>query len=295
MKQADPVETYNRLKARVAEERLPVDQVYYDLAARLAPDDKEFMPRIIARLANQVEARIVAALPDPDLKPVAGRSLEISEAFASRLNMDKATVEKHIRALFEKGLVFPTKKGPTMARSLYQLHDSALGNPKYDGELGQMYYDLWGAMEGPKLKPSSEDLPEKGSEFRILPRWQSIKDVPGVQPFEDVRAILKSRDLIAIIPCGCKRSHTDRWCGVPEESCLTFDRTAQYNLDKGVGRRVTYDEAVEIAEKFDRLPTVHMTVNQREVGQLLCNCHYCCCIISVRGEMPVPGSIDEGT
>jgi Na+-translocating ferredoxin:NAD+ oxidoreductase subunit B len=278
-KPLDANEVYARLKDRVEKQKFMVDPIYFELANKLMPGDKEVMPRILACLANAEQIRIVAALPDPDLPPVAGRSLEVSDAFARKLGMDKALINKHIQELFEKGLLFPTKKGPAMARNFIQLHDAALGNPKYDDKLGRIYYDLWGSIEGPMPKASPANLiAGRATEFRVIPRRASIKDVPGMQPFEDAHAILKARDLIVLIPCGCKRSHTDRWCGVPEESCLTLDRTAQYNLDKKIGRKVSADEAIVIIEKFDKLPTVHTTVNQREVTQLLCNCHYCCCL-----------------
>lgn len=278
-KPQDPMEVYAKLKARIDDNKFPVEPVYYELANKIFPGDKEVMPRIMARLANAEQAKIVAALPDPDLPTESGKSLEVSDAFAIKLGMDRATVQKHIRELFEKGLVFPTKKGPGMARNFLQLHDAALGNPAYDESLGRIYYDLWGSIEGPMVKPAPKHLPAgRQAEFRVVPRRAAIKDVPGVQPFEDAHAILRSRQLIALIPCGCKRSHRDRWCSVPEESCLTLDRTAQYNLDRGIGRKLSADEAISIIERFDKLPTVHTTVNQREVTQLLCNCHYCCCI-----------------
>jgi NAD-dependent dihydropyrimidine dehydrogenase PreA subunit len=278
-KPLDPKEVYAKLKARIEENKFPIEPIYFELANKLFPGDKQIMPRIIARLANAEQARIVAALPDPDFPATSGRSLEVSDAFASKLGIDKAVVKRHIRELYEKGLLFPTKKGPAMARTYLQLHDAALGNPNYDESLGRIYYDLWGSIEGQMVKPSPADLPTgRPGEFRIVPRWASIKDVQGVQPFEDAHAILKSRNLIVLMRCGCKASHTDRWCGVPPESCITLDRTAEYNLDRGTGRKISADEAISIIEKFDKQPTVHVTVNQREVAQLLCNCHYCCCL-----------------
>jgi len=278
MKPTDPQAIYSKLKERVESNKFTVDQIYYDLAVKLSPFDKEFMPRIIAMMANHEQARIVAALPDPDLPPGTGRSLEVSEAFASRLNMEKTLVDKHIHELFEKGLLFPTKKGPAMARTFLQLHDAALGNSNYDDKYGSIFYDLWGAQEGSMAKPSPKDRPPQQSEGRLIPRWPSVKDVPGLQPFEDVHAILKGQDLIVLLPCGCKRSHTDRWCKVPQESCITFGRTAQYNLDRRMGKKISFEEAVKVVERFDKLPVIHCTINQREVTQLLCNCHYCCCL-----------------
>jgi hypothetical protein len=157
-KPADPVEVYAKLKARIEENKFPIEPIYFELANKIFPGDKELMPRIIARLANAEQARIVAALPDPDLPAGPGKTMEVSDAFAARLGMDKAVINSHIRELFEKGLLFPTKKGPAMARTFLQLHDAALGNPNYDDSLGRIYFDLWGVIEGPMNKAVPRDL-----------------------------------------------------------------------------------------------------------------------------------------
>lgn len=278
-KPLDAAEVYAKLKARIEANKFPVAPIYLELADKLFPGDKEIIPRIIALLADSDQVKILAALPDSDFPPGSGRTLEVTDAFARKLGMEKAIVQRHVQELFEKGVVFPTKKGPAMARTFLQLHDAALGNPIYDKSLGRIYFDLWGSIEGPMLKPAPQDLrSDYASAVRVIPRWPSIKDVPGVQPFEDARAILQSRSLIALIRCGCKASHTDRWCGVPDESCITVERTAQYNLDRKTGRKISADEAISIIEKYDKFPTVHLAINQRDVTQLLCNCHYCCCL-----------------
>ena len=283
-KKADAEKTYKDLGARVAKDKSPIDPIYKELAAKLGAGESEHMQRILAKLANLEQAKIIAALPDPSFPPSADRTLEVSQEFARKLNMDKKAVDKHIRELYEKGLVFPTKKGPSMARTFIQLHDAALGNPKFDKALGKSYFDLWGFFEGPMKQPTPQDM-RPHAEFRVIPRWKSIENVPGVMPYEDVRAILKAQNAIAIIPCGCKRSHTDRWCDVPVESCINVGRTAQYNLDRGVGRKLTYEQALELLDEFDEHPMVNTTVNQREVNQLVCNCHYCCCM-AVRTAAP---------
>ncbi len=277
MKKGDPEKLFEALKERVAQIPKPTEQVYYDLAERIRPDDKEYLPRILARLADTEQIKIVAALPDPDVPAAGGKTLEISERFAAKLGMDKAKVQQHIQEMFEEGLIFPTKKGPSMARTFIQLHDAALGNPTYDKKLGREYFDLWGVLEGPMREPKNEDIRPGHTEFRILPRWKSIENVPGVLPYEDVKGILKAQDTIAMLHCGCKRSITDRWCGVPEESCITVGRTAEYNIERNAGRRITYEEALEVLDRFDKHPVCNLTVNQQDVGQLICNCHYCCC------------------
>ncbi len=254
-----------------------VDPIYKELGAKIQGTDSEYMPRILAKLANLEQARMVRALPDTDRSASAGRSLEVSDNFAKKLNLDKKVVDKHIQELFEKGLLFPTKAGPQIARTLVQLHDATLGNPKFDKSLGNEFFDLWAALEGKTRKPVPEDLHPERAVFRVVPRWESIKNVPGVLPYEDLRELLKAQEVLAVLHCGCKRSYRERECNIPDESCITVGRTAQYNLDRGVGRKITYDEALEILEKYDKYPVINLTINQRDVNQLICNCHWCCC------------------
>jgi len=279
MAEPDAVKVYEEVVARAKAAMGEIDPIYKELASRIAGSQSEYVPYTLAKLANLEQARILQALPDKDRDPAAGRSLSVSDKLAENLNLDKATMDKHIQEMFEKGLVFPTKAGPQMARTHIQLHDSTLGNPKFDASLGREFFDLWAAQEQEMRRPVAEDLQTGMTPFRVLPRWRSIKDVPGVEPYENIGEILKAHESIAVIPCGCKRAHQDRWCEVPGESCITLGRTAEYNLSRGLGRKITYEEAMQILEKFDEYPAVNTTVNQKEVNQLICNCHYCCCSV----------------
>jgi len=279
MVEPDAAKVYEEVVARAKAAMGEIDPIYKELASRIAGSQSEYVPYTLAKLANLEQANILQALPDKDRDPAAGRSLSVSDKLAEKLNLDKGTVDKHIQEMFEKGLVFPTRAGPQMARTHIQLHDSTLGNPKFDESLGREFFDLWGAQERAMRKPGPEDLRPEMAPFRVLPRWNAIKDLPGVEPYENISEILKSQQTLAVIPCGCKRAHQDRWCEVPGESCITLGRTAEYNLSRGLGRKITYDEAMEILEKFDKYPVVNTTVNQKEVNQLICNCHYCCCSV----------------
>ena len=256
---------------------IEIDPIYKELAAKIQGADSEYIPRILAKLANLEQAKILRALPDRDREASAGRSLKVSEKFAKKLNLDKEIVDKHIQELFEKGVVFPTKTGPQMARTWMQLHDSTLDNPKFDESVGDEFFDLWALSHKKSRMSLAADLQSEAAPMRVIPKWKSIKDIPGIQPYEDMREILKAQELLVLIHCGCKRSYRERECGIPDESCITVSRTAQYNLERGIGRKITYEQALEVLEKFDQYPIVNLVVNQRDVTQLICNCHSCCC------------------
>jgi len=245
-----------------------LDPIYKELAGRLGVEHSELLARILAKLANLEQARIVRELPAP------------SEEIAEKLNMDKETVDKHIQELIEKALVFPTKKGPQLARSVLQLHDASLSsNPKYNESLGEEFFDLWLEFDATERYEDSVKMTAGGTRplWRMIPKWRAIKDIPGVLPSEDVREIVKSQEILALVPCCCKREHRERECGVPEEVCINVSRTAQYNISRGAGRQITAEEAMQVIDMTDQHPVVHMAINQKTVNQLLCNCHICCC------------------
>ena len=126
-------------------------------------------------------------------------------------------------------------------------------------------------------KPTKEDLPPERSGFRVVPKWKAIKDVPGVLPFDDLREILREQKVIALVPCSDKRVYRDRECGIPEECCVVVSNAARYNLGRGVGRELTYEEALALFDQWDKDPIINNVTNQRHVNQLMCNCHWCCC------------------
>ena len=244
-----------------------IDPIYKELATKLGCGDSKYMPLILAKLANLEQAEIIRELPAP------------SEEIANKLNLDKTVVDSHIQELIEKGLVFPTKKGPQMARNVGQLHDASLANPKFDESLGNEFFDLFAQMMDTELLSDTVELQAGGDRplWRVIPRWKSIREVPGVLPCEDVREIVKTQDTLALLHCPCKREHRQRECGVPTEVCINVGRTAQYNISRGAGKHITAEEALEVIEQADEYPTIHLTLNQTAVNQLLCNCHWCCC------------------
>jgi len=55
------------------------DPIYKQLAARLGLENSKYMPRILARLANLGQARIVAELPSPPERHSAAKKLRRDE------------------------------------------------------------------------------------------------------------------------------------------------------------------------------------------------------------------------
>jgi ferredoxin/biotin operon repressor len=251
----------------------PIDPVYQELATRMGKPDLKNLPRLLAKLADLEEARILNELSAS------------SEAIAERLNLGRGTVEKNLKALFEKGLVFQGKTGWHLIRSWGALHDSAgsADVAKYGDVFDEEFFRLLQATSQEDREQRVEDVLSGRAplrrNMRVIPRWKSIRDIPGLLPYEDVRQIFKASDPIALLPCACKRAEPDRECrdAVPDVSCVTCGRAAQYNINRGAGKKLAYDEVMALFDTFDQLQLVHLTGNTNRLPSLVCNCHFDCC------------------
>ncbi|MBN1382341.1 MAG: 4Fe-4S binding protein [Deltaproteobacteria bacterium] len=252
-----------------------IDPVYKELAAKIGEENSRFMPHVFEAMANPEQAKIMNELPRP------------LEEIAEKLGLDKKTVEQHIQILFEKGLLFPGKTGWHLTRSWGALHDSAgASNPKHDDD---DFFDLAFAKSMESNQWQIQEVKEGKKQkvrqiMRVIPRWESIRDVPGVLPHEDTSAILKHAEPIAQMECACKKIHRERECEgkIPTNTCFTIGRPAQYNIDRGAGKKLSYEEAMAIMAEFDKYPLVHLTGNTNQIPYLLCNCHNCCCGVFIR-------------
>jgi electron transport complex protein RnfB len=274
---------------RKAEEMIKqkIDPIYREVSKRMQAglENSKYFPWIMERLMNIDQAHLVIALPDKDREPSLGR-LEISDTFAEKLNLDKKTADKYVRELYEKGLLFPTSQGPQLPRSMGQWLDTQ-NNAHYDEELGDEYYALIGLFSDYELGPPREERIAariaaglKGTSG-IIPRWKSIKDIPGVLPGEDIRQLLKAQEDFAVLHCACRKRYKARECGVPEEMCLVVGKAAAYNIDRRAGRRLTREEAFDLlTNETVKYPVVHVgtrTTDPKKFRGVICNCHFECC------------------
>ncbi len=242
--------------------------LYRQLAARYGWPDSRYLPLILRRLVTPEEAKILLQFTAP------------SEEIAERLDMDKETVDRHLQELFEKGVAFPSRKGWRLGRTVDTLQQLTLSNPKYwDSYGGSEYADLWNAFERLEWWPVwLEDAKSMGRPMmRILPAWEAIKDNPGLLPTEDIREIYGKAESIVVIPCSCKREHYDRKCSSPEEVCIALDRSAEYNLSRGVGERLTAEEAIALETAARKHNLIIQAQNSTRTDMVICHCHSCCC------------------
>jgi len=232
------------------------------------------MHRIIRKLVTPQEAGLLLALPAEPAD------------LAHKTGMPEETVQLKLREFQEKGLVVPTSKGLRLVRDVVQFHDANLSSSEkwVDTELLDMWKDFYEAEFMPltdKLSAMPVDASVKS--VRIVPAWRAIElspDLPVAKlpPEENLPELVKGADVIALVPCTCRRSL--RRCDAKVEICVLFNRGAEYSINRGAGRKVSADEAMAIFREGEEAGLVHtwpfgLSTRLNEI----CNCCRDCCII----------------
>jgi Pyruvate/2-oxoacid:ferredoxin oxidoreductase delta subunit len=138
-------------------------------------------------------------------------------------------------------------------------------------ELFEKHYMSGGGMEG-----GASDYPVT----RVMPVEKTItldKEISAeleIFPFEKMAEFIKTSRKIAVINCTCR---TMKKCDHPLETCIVFDYTAEFMVEKGDGRYLSVEEALELLEKCEKAGLVHSTNNAQTRPTLICNCCTCAC------------------
>jgi len=236
--------------------------------------------RILEFLMTPQQARIAADLPSTP------------EEIAERQGIPLEMVNSEIEALFRKGVVFPknfeTREFPRFARSVAQLHDatqSILDIELYDDETKKELFRLWEDFCEEEWYPDRMADMDRlvNPPMRIVAAYRAIKDLPDVQPFEDMRQILKAQESIDVCSCTCRKRRTTLGMDCEHShdvNCFQFNRGAEYATIRGTGRRLTYEQALELVDEIEEDGLVHNWRNDRGMHMtVFCSCCIDCCMI----------------
>jgi ferredoxin/predicted transcriptional regulator len=199
--------------------------------------------------------------------------LQSADEIAQKIHKNPAEVEEILQRMTEKGLTFPKfpkKPGEPFYYAAapfvhgiveHQVH-------RMDEEFAELLEEFF------KLGPITRFIPA----LRTIPVNSAIKDNLMVAPYDDARSVIMKKDRIAVADCMCNDWQTVRGgtCSQPKEVCFLFDFYGQYYVDRGLGRWVSKDEALEklaIAERAGLIPNFSHSENP----EALCNCCSDCC------------------
>ncbi|MBI2877695.1 MAG: 4Fe-4S ferredoxin, partial [Candidatus Tectomicrobia bacterium] len=223
------VEVYEKLRQHL--DRLPLG----------APKTAEGVEiEFLKRLFTEEEAELATQLiPMP----------EGLDSIAQRTGRDKGALSAKLEAMADKGLVFRVGEKGNRCYNIIPILPGIyeFQVDRIDAELAHIFDDYYMKALG------NEVFGAKTPWMRVVPVEREIPQQMEVFPYEKVSEIIKAADVICVAECICRKERklVGAGCDAPTDNCLVFSHWAHFDLENGSGRRITQEEALQIAKKAE--------------------------------------------
>lgn len=134
---------------------------------------------------------------------------------------------------------------------------------------------------------------------RVIPVDKKIEAGNTIHTYDQVATYIEKYEPLSVSTCFCRHEakliDPNDHCGKPDEVCMQFGISAQFIIDRKMGRQITKDEALKILQRAEDAGLVHTSLNRQEID-FLCNCCSChCMILKTALAQPKPGiSLNSG-
>ncbi len=165
-------------------------------------------------------------------------------------------------------------------------HQLKMLTPAYLGNLGQYMQNEFGAELAGGILPRS----------RYIPVEESVETELRISTYDELHDLIEQAgDQLCIQECVCRKVNdlqgkpcqaTDR-----REVCMSFGDLAELYTKEGWGRRITQEEAFEIARKNQEQGLVLMPGNAQEPTFMCACCDDCCAMLTTYKYLPRPADI----
>jgi electron transport complex protein RnfB len=259
-----------------------IEPIYIELAKKMVKEGNKTLPKVIKKIASLEQAAIMRELPNT------------TEGIAKKLGLDERKTDNELQYLFNRGIVTHGKSGWNLVNNVVLVKDLVgTANSKYDDiELFDLLHEM--SLEDSDDLPGrikrGEKIPPVRRVMRVVPKWRTIKDIPGVLPCEDAREIFKANPPIVVHNCPCRVVYRDRACKdtVPVDICLACGANGRALLRRDAGKEITYDQLIELLDKMDEFPLVSTTGNSNLMPSILCTCCADCCGLFLKAARTKP-------
>ena len=257
--------------------------IYYKLR-----DFLDKLPAGFPATESGVEIKILKKLFTPEQATIALQLRSKAEpvsAIAPRFKMDHVQAAEKLEAMAKEGLIYRTRvNGQPFYMALqfvvgiYEFHLNTL-----DRELAELMEEYF-----PYIAKFWEST--KTKQLRVIPIGASLSSTPLVSTYDQVRALVKGKKLIAVAPCICQKEQLliGNSCDRPAERCLVFDEAAEYYLENTLGRKIGEEELLSILKMGEEKALVLSPTNAKDILNICMCCGCCCGMLRLLKKFPKP-------
>ena len=212
---------------------------------------------------------------------------ETAQEVAARLERPETEVFEHLEDMAENGLLFRIKSDRHGSR--YSAIPFVHG--LFEFQIKDIKHDLVEMVKA-YSEEAFDGAMQQGAEYflRTIPVQESIDVTHNVASYDDAIEILRNNKRVVITECICRKSAAllDQTCGKPLETCFMFGAMGQYYLDRGMGREITFEEAVDILDKCREAGLVTQPATSQNPGGMCNCCGDCCGVLIALNKHPKP-------
>ena len=266
---------------------MPSDQIYKDLQQRLdlysvgfPATESGIEIKILKTLFTEEQAALFL-----NLSPM----VETAKDIAARIQQPEASVSALLEDMAGQGLVFRlTKKGTALYGAIPFVHGL------FEFQVKRLGKELAGLVETYFNSGFKASMAQNAAGFlRTVPVRKSLDTTQKIAAFDDAVELLKSKPLIVVTDCICRKHHQviDKGCGKLLEACFMFGSMAQYYLDHDMGRQIGFDEAVQILGRAQEAGLVTQPATSQNPSGMCNCCGDCCGVLSALNACPNPADL----
>jgi H+/Na+-translocating ferredoxin:NAD+ oxidoreductase subunit B len=212
--------------------------------------------------------------------------LEDSKKIAGKIGMSEDEANDKLTDMAKRGLLFSMRKaGKTYYSAIPFVHGLwEFQVKRMDKEFAELVKELFD-------EKMNVNMAENVSGFlRVVPVNQAVDSTLNIASYEDAAQILKSKDIIVVTDCVCRKRAdlVDEYCGKPLEACFMFGSMAHYYIDHGLGRKIDLDEALKIVKECQDAGLVTQPASSLNPGGMCNCCGDCCGVLLSLDEHPKP-------
>jgi Na+-translocating ferredoxin:NAD+ oxidoreductase subunit B len=232
------------------------------------------------------EAEVSNAMP---------RGFNPAEAIAAQMGKEETEIASILENMANKGLCTAARMrgtmvygGPPFVPGIFEFQFMRGTSTEKDKKLAVLIKNYKAAFDKALGQPKPA-FPMT----RVIPIDRTIDAGSTIHTYDQVKTYIETYEPLAVTTCYCRHQaklvdEADH-CGKPDDVCMQFGLGAQYIIDRGMGRKISKDEAYDILLRSEEAGLVHATYNRQEID-FLCNCCSCHCVMIKKAlSYPKPG------
>ena len=256
--------------------------------------ESDTLRTFLKELYTEEEAALIADFP---------LGAYTSKPLSEILGRDEAELDKILKEMTEKGLIFEAKnaegekeysvlafepgliemqflKGEDDEKTRKMAH---LVSTIFEEERGRIKKVIANPERVTGLNPEMTTEMLKGPPARVISIERSVPTGKEVASWEKVSSIVENENSYALAECGCKHiaklNRKPCKADVPSKCCIYFGKLADFFVEGGYATRITKEEILALVNKCQEAGLIQATANRnKDTAYVLCNCCKCCCV-----------------